>query len=421
MPAFLHILVSIPLALTAYETVTIEEWDVPWLGTRPRDPFVAVDGTIWFVGQVGHYAASFDLQTEEFTRYDLPDGSGPHNLIVDSLGIVWYAGNLQSHIGELDPSDGSIRQIAMPRPAARDPHTLVFDQAGDIWFTVQNGNFVGLLDVETSEVSLIPSLTFGSRPYGIVINSKGEPWVALFGTNKLAHVDPETMEITEVVLPRDGARPRRLQVTSDDRVWYVDHREGYLGVYDPVSDSIKEWLMPSGGGARPYGMAVDAADRLWFVETGVQPNQFIGFDSSTETFLPGASVPSGGRTIRHMYYHEPENEVWFGTDASTIGRAKLPETAVGADTETVPTGLSVGSPYPNPTLDRLRVPVGADEPSTARLVVMDVAGRVVSTSRSEVFGTRNFDLDLSTLSSGVYFLQVRLGNETSSRRISVVR
>jgi len=30
---------------------TLEEWQVPWLESRPRDPYVAPDGRVWFVGQ----------------------------------------------------------------------------------------------------------------------------------------------------------------------------------------------------------------------------------------------------------------------------------------------------------------------------------------------------------------------------------
>jgi hypothetical protein len=41
--------------------VAIEEWPVPWPGTRPRDPYVAPDGKVWFVGQTGDDLARFEL------------------------------------------------------------------------------------------------------------------------------------------------------------------------------------------------------------------------------------------------------------------------------------------------------------------------------------------------------------------------
>lgn len=306
--------------------VELREWLVPWENSRPRDPYVDAGGLVWFVGQRGHYVANFDPETGEFNRYDLEPGTGPHNLIVAADGMdrtVWYAGNLKSHIGRLDPATGDIEKIMMPDSKARDPHTLVFDSAGDIWFTVQGGNFVGKLAVDTGEVSLIDVPTKGSRPYGIVLNSKDEPWVVEFGSNKLARIDRDSMTVEEIELPNGKSRPRRLAVTSDDSVWYVDHALGMLGRYEPASKRFTEWPAPSGDNSKPYGMAVDKNDRIWFVETGVTPNRFVGFDTVLEKFLDATEIPSGGGSVRHMHYFEPAGEVWFGTDSNYLGRAKV--------------------------------------------------------------------------------------------------
>ncbi|MGH7645968.1 MAG: virginiamycin B lyase family protein, partial [Gemmatimonadales bacterium] len=135
--------------------VDIKEWPVPWTDTRPRDPDVAPDGAVWFVGQVGNYIARLDPATAEFKRFELDLGVHPHNLIVDRNGIVWYAGNQAAHIGRLNPADGKVTKYPMPDPAVRDPHTLVFDRNGDIWFTAQSSNAVGQLTVSTGAVRLI--------------------------------------------------------------------------------------------------------------------------------------------------------------------------------------------------------------------------------------------------------------------------
>lgn len=44
-------------------SVTIEEWEVPWPGSRPRDPYPGPDGRIWFVGQTADYVAALDPAT----------------------------------------------------------------------------------------------------------------------------------------------------------------------------------------------------------------------------------------------------------------------------------------------------------------------------------------------------------------------
>lgn len=304
--------------------VAIEEWTVPYDASRPRDPYAVSAEEIWFVGQRGNYLAHLDAESGEFARHDLGDGAGPHNLIVGADGMVWYAGNLKGYIGRYDPRTGVLEKIAMPDPAARDPHTLIFDpDQRHIWFTVQGGNFVGRLTLADRAVDLIPVPTPRARPYGIVMAPDGTVWVALFGTSKLASIDPESLALTEHPLPDAGARPRRLAATSDGQIYYVDYARGQLGHYDPASGAVEEWLMPSGKGARPYGMAVDAEDRIWFVETGVSPNSFVGFAPEEKRFFSVTHIPSGAGSVRHMDYHAPSESVWFGTDANTIGRARV--------------------------------------------------------------------------------------------------
>lgn len=334
MRALSVLLLFLPLALPAAAQdapladniveVEIQEWEVPWPLTRPRDPYVDGQGRVWFVGQVGDYVAYLEPESGEFTRFDLTPGAGPHNLIVAADGMVWYAGNKKAHIGRLDPGTGDIIEFEMPDPAAGDPHTLVFDSNGDIWFTVQSGNFVGHLKTGDGEVRLVRVPTPAARPYGIVVGPDDRPWIAEFGSNKIATVDPESFELVEYELPRDGSRARRLQMTSDGAVWYVDYAKGVLGRLDPGSGDITEWPVPGGSRAGGYGMAVDDRDRLWFVESTIRPNRLVGYDPAAGEFFSVTEIPSGGGTVRHMYFHAPAREVWFGTDTNNIGRARVP-------------------------------------------------------------------------------------------------
>jgi virginiamycin B lyase len=316
--------------------VEIREWVVPYEGSRPRDPYVDTRGRVWFVGQVGHYVAMLDPATGRFTKYDLDPGVGPHNLIVDDKGIVWYAGNRAAHIGRLDPRSKEIRKIPMPESGARDPHTLVFDPGGDIWFTVQGGGYVGKLTVATSAVQLVKIPGDGTRPYGIVVDPQGRPWFNLFGTNKIGTVDPKTMQLREYTLPHADARGRRLARTSDGGVWYVDYARGTLGRLDPAAGTVEEWANPSGSNSRPYAMAVDEQDRIWYVESGVVPNQLVGFDTKTKKVVSTTPIPSNNaarNTVRHRRQHHRA-----GSDRLVRQRAALLVTLGGC-------GLLVGAAH----------------------------------------------------------------------------
>jgi len=322
--SILFLLMWLGQASAADVKVAITEWKVPWEKTRPRDPDVDPQGKVWFVGQRADYLARLDPTTGNFKRFELESGAGPHNNIVDRDGFVWYAGNRAAHIGKLDPKSGKITKYPMPDAAARDPHTLIFDSNGDIWFTAQRSNFVGKLTVKTGNVQLIPVPTPRARPYGIVIDSQNRPWINEFGSNKIATVEPNTMQLREYTLPREKARSRRIAITSDGMVWYVDYAKGFLGRLDPATAEVQEWPVPRGTKARPYAMTVDDRDRLWFVETNPQPNRLVGFDPKAQKFFSITEIESGGGRVRHMVFHKPTRQIWFGTDSNTIGRAQVP-------------------------------------------------------------------------------------------------
>jgi virginiamycin B lyase len=320
-------LLGLPAAAESKNPIEIREWEVPYDG-RPRDPFAARDDEIWFVGQVNGYLGRLTPSSGEFFRRNLGEGAGPHNLIVDDRGMVWFAGNRNAYIGRYDPTTDAIERIEMPDKKARDPHTLVFDaDQSHIWFTVQHGNFIGRLTRADRAVDLVPVPTDGARPYGIKVAPDGMVWSVLLGTNKLASVDPQTLAIAEYTIPAEDARPRRLEITDDGRVWYADYARGMLGRYDPETNVFAEWSLPSGAKSLPYGTALDGQGRIWIVETGPQPNQFVGFDTKTEEIVSVTAVPSGGGTVRHMMYHPQADAIWFGADTGTIGKAAVSRSA----------------------------------------------------------------------------------------------
>ena len=307
-------------ASTTADSVEIREWDVPWGGTRPRDPFVDPSGKVWFVGQRGNYVGALDPASGEFRRIELPPGALPHNVIVGPDGAPWYAGNGDAHIGHVDPATGEVTRYDV---GVQDPHTLFFGSGGELWFTAQGANRIGRLDPASGDVRLLEPSVADARPYGIVLDGNGRPWIALFGTNRIASVDPAAFELHEHELPWPDARPRRIGVTSDGAVWYVDYARGSVGRLSPSTGEIVEWSAPAGRESRPYAMAIDDRDRIWFVETGPEPNRLVGFDPAAGEFFSSTPIPSGGGTVRHMVYHAPTATLWFGTDANTIGRATI--------------------------------------------------------------------------------------------------
>ena len=280
-------------------SVSIKEWVVPSLGSRPHDPLAAADGSIWWTGQWANVLGRLDPGTGAMKEFPLKTPqSGPHGLVSDQSGNIWYTGNSKAHVGKLDPKTGVVTEYAMPDPAARDPHTPMFDKKGMLWFTLQQANMVGRLNPQTGEIKLATMPVARSLPYGMVISSTGAPFIVEFGANRIASFDPETMAIREYPLPNPETRPRRIAITRDDAIWYSDYSRGYLGRLDPKTGAVKEWPSPSGPRSQPYGItAVD--DVIWYSESAVKPNTLVRFDPRTEKFQTW-TIPSGGGVVRHM-------------------------------------------------------------------------------------------------------------------------
>lgn len=290
----------------------LKEWSVEW-GGRVRDPYVAPDGKVWFVGQQGNYIGSFDPATQGFKRYTIEDGTHPHNLIVDEKGMVWYAGNRNGRIGRLDPASGEAKIFMTGE--ARDPHTLIADGKGNIWFTSQGSNRIGRLNMTSGKVDLITPNATPSNPYGIVLDNEGRPLVALLRTNTVVRVDPNTLELTRFTQGDAASRSRRVEWTPDGMIWYGDEARGRLGRINAATGEVKEWAAPGGAGARPYALTKDDQGGVWFSEAGAV-KQLVRFDPKTEKFT---TFPVSG-TIRHMSYDPKTGSMWFGTDANNLGR-----------------------------------------------------------------------------------------------------
>jgi len=254
-----------------------------------------------------------DPMTGKIKEYPLKTpNSGPHGLVADDKGNIWFTANYKGYIGRLNPQTGEVVEYPMPDPRARDPHTPIFDARGILWFTVQGSNFVGRLDPKTGMIRLKRSPTPDSRPYGIVINKKGIPFFCEFGTNKLGSISPDTMEITEYALP-EGTRPRRIAIGLADQVYYTDYARGYLGRLNPGEGRVEEWASPGGPEAKPYGLVSTPDGMVWYSESGVKPNTMVRFDPKTKVFATWP-IPSGGGVVRHMVT-TPAGDIYIACSA----------------------------------------------------------------------------------------------------------
>jgi virginiamycin B lyase len=280
----------------------VSEWPVP-TPEFARDPAVGPDGNIYIAVMHGNKIARFDTAAKKFTEWDLPSGARPHGLLVDEKGIVWYAGNGNGTIGQLDPRTGKIREHRTPSGGG-GPHTIVLDADGTLWFTGQSGGFVGRLDRATGKITEYP---MAGGPYGLAVDKQGSIWVCRLSADKLGKLDPKTGKISELSTGF-GSRPRRIAAAPDGTLWVTLYGNGKLAQVDPIAHKVVRTVeMPAGPTGGPYAITVDAAGRVWANE--LQTDTVAVLDPKAGTFRV-IGLPSKGVGIRKAVI-DAEGRYWY--------------------------------------------------------------------------------------------------------------
>jgi len=90
---WLFTLVAAIAAFAAVNTLSVQitEYEVPTPKSRPHDPALAPDGSLWYTGQGANKLGRLDPKTGEFKEYPLKTPrSGPHGLVADKDGNIWF-------------------------------------------------------------------------------------------------------------------------------------------------------------------------------------------------------------------------------------------------------------------------------------------------------------------------------------------
>ena len=299
--------------------IDIQEWIVPTLGQRSRDPVEAPDGSIWWTGMWASLVGQLDPVTGNMREYPLPPEARPHSIVPGEDGFIWYTGNSNGTIGKLDPVTGDITEYPTE---AGDPHTAVFHPNGNPYFTSQRAAMLGRLNPVTGELKEIPT---EPRPYGIIVAQDETVWIAYNGTNKLGAMNPESMEVQYYTVSDPDTRIRRLGIDSKGIIWFVNSSKGRIGRLDPATGEIKEWESPSGPSSHPYSLAV-INDKIWYNESAMRPDALVRFDPETESFQSWA-IPSGVGIIRHVWVTRENKLLIHQSSSNRIGLVTIKDLA----------------------------------------------------------------------------------------------
>jgi len=238
-------------------------------------------GDVWFVEQGANYIGRFDPVQQTFRTFSLGTANGrqmgPQDLQFDASGKLWFTAAVGGRIGRLDPATSAIQMWPVPTPRAGTtpaPFSLTVTGDEQVWFGYITGGAVGHLDPTIGHVTLYHLADPQAEIFSIAHDSKGRIWFTEIVPGKLGMIDSATGRVTELSVPTIAGHPAALYglvVAQNGDVWFVNNSANALVRYEPKEASYTFFrLSQSSGGL--YGLALDAAGRLWFTVSGSSAN-----------------------------------------------------------------------------------------------------------------------------------------------------
>ena len=272
-----------------------------------------------------------------YTEYDLPKRTRqPHDVIVDSAGMAWYASFGEQILGKLDPSTGKVTEYPVPllKPAA--PTGILgmrFDRDQNLWLGLQfqggiakfdrktetfqawslppklNGDHVQInqvspdqhhidgkvwlqdagtytvlrLDVRTGTFEVFEPYKI-PRPnvYDVIPDSMNNGFFLVMGAEDVGKIDARTGKITIFKTPTPGSGPRRGMMDGQDRLWFGENRADRIGMFDTKTERFQEWTPPTPG-AWPYDVTTDRNGEAW--SGGEYNDRILRLNPTTGQFI----------------------------------------------------------------------------------------------------------------------------------------
>jgi len=254
-----------------------------------------------------------------YTEYDLPrETISPHDVIVDSRGMVWYSSFGEQNLGRLDPRTGTVTEFPIEEHKPGFPTGLLglrSDRDGNLWLGnmyqatiakfdrntetfklwplrgeenidaaqinmvspqssdvdgkvwAQNNGFAGVhrLDIATGQIETWEPFKGVPGPhniYDVIPDSRNNVYFTDFRQRHIGRIDAKNGEIKLYEIPTPNSAPRRGTMDAQDRLWFGEYRGDRIGMFDTKSGQFKEWPVSPRWSA-PYDVITDKNEEAW--------------------------------------------------------------------------------------------------------------------------------------------------------------
>jgi len=261
-----------------------------------------------------------------YTEYDVPRAmTQPHDVVVDSAGVVWFTEFGEQYLGRMDPETGKVKEYPVPTLRPNEPTgalDLEMDEEGNFWISLQNQGGVARFDKQTGQFKVyavppeyltdetqqsmvgpqhlevdnklwlndtsIPGLyridlrsgkwerwapyrqsggdelamTQQHSVYGIYADPQNNIFFCDFGGENIGKIEAGSGKVTLFPTPTRRSRPRRGRMDNQGRLWFAEWRGDKLAMFDTRTEKFQEWSVPTPYAA-PYDVVLDKNGELW--------------------------------------------------------------------------------------------------------------------------------------------------------------
>lgn len=250
------------------------------------------------------------------TEYPVPEPDElPHDLVVGPDGRIWVTAFWHGKMWALSPASGEIESFEVNEVAGAiaQVRALEFDRNGILWMINGGTSSVVSLDPKTRAIRTYP---VGMYAHDIDLDSKGNVWFNDYFAVKerIGTLDVTSGQVTHFDLPSANLPesagvplPYGMQIDAEDRLWSTQMAANTLALYDIRSGRTALFQMPNPNSG-PRRTAVSADGGLWIPEFNT--GRLLRFDPSTETF---EQFDTGNRSLGpyDVEFNSKTGDIWI--------------------------------------------------------------------------------------------------------------
>lgn len=264
---------------------------------------------IWFTDDNTNAVYSFNLASDQFMKYALPQPqSSPFGIAVDTQGNVWFAEQGTNRLGEIAAS-GQLKEVSIPTPSG-EPSGVAVDSSGAVWFTLPQLNEIGSYIGGSFQMYNMTGLL--RLPTGISADDKGNLWLTEHGPSLIAEFNPAShyfKSFSTTIPAFNSSYPYFDYLDSSGNVWFNEHYGNAIAEFNPSTNTLVEYEIPTRVAAAQnisgaLTMYLSPAGVPWFTEifsgrvgtVNVPTNLPLGISVTNSTVSPNTVLPlaSGG-------------------------------------------------------------------------------------------------------------------------------